>query len=244
MAPLSLPGLSLGENRLLYTDESADRAVVLTHSWNERDDLIPPAAPRLTEPINGEPVAGTQPVFCWDPVPDAVDYQFELCPSDDMRYALSPVLKSSSPTRLLLDKRAGLRPKTDSSTRRIPTSGACGRAAKKAYGGPGANPHLSHLPHRAFHSTSSCIPTGRRGTSGSDGVPTLQGSAPRALYRLRQRRARFQRARRRTRVYSAGATSAWKCGREIALRRRTRRSYRSWVQSVRWPIRATTASSL
>ena len=43
MAPLSLPGLSLGENRLLYTDESADRAVVLTHSWNERDDLIPPA---------------------------------------------------------------------------------------------------------------------------------------------------------------------------------------------------------
>ncbi len=93
MAPLSLPGLSLGENRVLYTDESADRAVVLTHSWNERDDLIPPAAPRLTEPINGEPVAGTQPVFCWDPVPDAVDYQFELCPSDDMRYALSPVFE-------------------------------------------------------------------------------------------------------------------------------------------------------
>ena len=143
-----------------------------------------------------------------------------------------PFLKSSSPTRLLPDKRAGLRPKTDSSTQSTPTSGACGRAAKKAYGGPGATPHLSHHPHRAFHSTSSYIPTGRRGLSGSDGEPTHRAVPPNAISSMPATSAVSARETVNTR-YSAGATSAWKRDREIASRRRTRRSYRSWGQRVR-----------
>ncbi len=93
MAPLSLPSLSVGENELLYTDESADRAVVLTHSWNERGDLVAPPPPRLTGPTDGQTTDGTQPLFSWEPAPGAADYQFELSPSPDMRYALSPVFE-------------------------------------------------------------------------------------------------------------------------------------------------------
>ena len=180
---------------MLYTDESADRDVVLTHSWNERDDLIPPA-PRLTEPINGEPVAGTQPIFCWDPVPDAVDYQFELCPSDDMRYALSPVfekLVSNTPfagqTRWSPPENGQLNPEHTYFWR------VRARAAKKAYGGPGAT--------RIFHTIRTGHSTRRRATyrlADADSVAQMAsqptGQCPRTLYRLCQRRARFQRARR------------------------------------------------
>ncbi len=93
MAPLSLPALHVGDNELLYEDDSTERTVVLTHRWQERDDLIPPSAPELLGPIDGDTVLGTQPTFRWQPVADAADYHFELGDRADMRCVLSPVFE-------------------------------------------------------------------------------------------------------------------------------------------------------
>ena len=46
MAPLALPGMRIGENPFVYTDESAEpRTVRVTHDWVERSASTPPAAP-------------------------------------------------------------------------------------------------------------------------------------------------------------------------------------------------------
>ncbi len=98
MAPLSLPALELGANEILYTDETdGPRRVRLEHAWQERDDLAPPGAPaRALHPLPGAEVARTQVEFRWEPVPEAVDYHFELSRHDDMSRTLSPVFEKLS----------------------------------------------------------------------------------------------------------------------------------------------------
>lgn len=93
MAPLSLPALHVGNNELLYEDDSDQRHIVLTHRWLERDDLAPPDAPILLSPTSGATTLGTQPLFRWQPVADASDYHFELSARADMRYVLSPIFE-------------------------------------------------------------------------------------------------------------------------------------------------------
>lgn len=94
MAPLSLPGLRLGHNRLRYSDQSPNRRVRLTHAWRERA-AVPPPVPRPTFPI-GDTVAGTQFTFAWQAVAQATDYHFELSEYADFRYSLSPVFEKLS----------------------------------------------------------------------------------------------------------------------------------------------------
>ena len=101
MAPLSLPGLRLGRNRLRYSDQSAERRVRLTHAWRERAATAP-APPAPTFPAADGTVAGTQFTFAWEAVPGAVDYHFELSERADFRHCLSPVfekLSSRTPAR-------------------------------------------------------------------------------------------------------------------------------------------------
>ena len=95
MAPLSLPGLQLGTNQIRYTDQSpGPRQVQLTHSWRERDDLQPPAAPgQPLFPQPGAAVPGTQFTLSWEPVPGAADYHLELAPEPDLQYVLSPTFE-------------------------------------------------------------------------------------------------------------------------------------------------------
>ena len=95
MAPLSLPALELGANEIVYTDESpGPRRVRVVHAWQERHDLAPPPAPaKALHPLPGAEVAGTQVEFRWEPVPEAVDYHFELSRHADMRRILSPVFE-------------------------------------------------------------------------------------------------------------------------------------------------------
>lgn len=97
MAPLSLPGLTLGENRITYTDESpGPRTVRLTHSWVERSSSRPPeaiAAP--TYPADGGETEGTKFAFEWEPATDPdgdaiADYHFQLSNRSDLRWCLSP----------------------------------------------------------------------------------------------------------------------------------------------------------
>lgn len=96
MAPLALPALSLGDNSLVYTDESqGGRTVRVTHEWVERSASRPPGAPTAPViPANGGET-GTSVLFRWLPATDPdgdriADYHFELADRPDMKWPLSP----------------------------------------------------------------------------------------------------------------------------------------------------------
>jgi hypothetical protein len=95
MAPLSLPGLVLGENHVVYSDRSQQRRVRLTHAWRERD-VPEPAAPGLLLPAADARPNTTQFTFSWEAVAGAVDYHFELSEYADFRHCLSPVFEKLS----------------------------------------------------------------------------------------------------------------------------------------------------
>jgi hypothetical protein len=96
MAPLSLPGMMVGENRFFYTDESpGDRKVRLTHEWVERSLSRPPAAPAAPIfPIDGGHTEDSQVDFRWQAANDPdgehiADYHFQLASRPDMAWPLS-----------------------------------------------------------------------------------------------------------------------------------------------------------
>ncbi|HET6250038.1 MAG TPA: hypothetical protein VFE47_20270 [Tepidisphaeraceae bacterium] len=96
MAPLALPGMSVGENQFTYTDQSPlGRQVRITHAWVERSEAKPPAAPQavISPPDGGEADAATL-VFRWQGAADPdgnkiVDYHFELSQRPDMKWPFS-----------------------------------------------------------------------------------------------------------------------------------------------------------
>jgi hypothetical protein len=77
MAPLAMPSLSLGENRVQYTDQGQSRSVRLTFDYVERSSSKPPAAP-----------AGHD--LQWSAVTGAAAYHFELSEEPTIRWTLSP----------------------------------------------------------------------------------------------------------------------------------------------------------
>jgi hypothetical protein len=94
---LGVPELTVGENRVVYTDESPDaRHVRITHRWLERTAWHPPHAPAAAlAPADGATVEGTRVHFAWTDALDQdgdaiVDYHFELSAHPDMRWPLSP----------------------------------------------------------------------------------------------------------------------------------------------------------
>jgi len=96
MAPRALPGMVIGRNAFVYTDESpGGRKVRIIHEWVERSASRPPEAPAAASyPADGGEANGTDVVFQWtpasDPDGDAIaDYQFELSGRPDMRWPLS-----------------------------------------------------------------------------------------------------------------------------------------------------------
>ena len=95
MAPLTLPGMSVGTNSFTYTDQSAERKVRITHEWVERSASKPPAAPAAPIfPLAGGEAEGTAIAFEWQPSKDPdgdkiADYHFELSNRADMRWPLS-----------------------------------------------------------------------------------------------------------------------------------------------------------
>jgi len=95
MARLALPGLSLGRNEFVYTDQSGPgRKVKITHAWTECEAAVVPGQPqRALNPPDGGNAAGTRITFRWAPPSEgapAVDYEFQLSEYADMRYELSP----------------------------------------------------------------------------------------------------------------------------------------------------------
>lgn len=97
MAPLGMPGMVVGENRFVYTDQSpAGREVRITHEWVERSASRPPQLPPAPIfPADGGETEGTGIVFRWAPPADPdgepiPDYHWELSDRPDMRWPLSP----------------------------------------------------------------------------------------------------------------------------------------------------------
>jgi hypothetical protein len=97
MAPLGMPGMVVGENHFVYTDESpGERKMRITQEWVERSPSRPPQRPPAPVfPANGGETEGTRIVFRWtppaDPDGDAIaDYHWELSDRPDMKWPLSP----------------------------------------------------------------------------------------------------------------------------------------------------------
>ena len=97
MAQLALPGLTLGENVIEYSDEQpGERKVRLTHSWVESTKSRAPEAPaKPVYPADDADVGGTRIAFEWAPAEepdgdDIADYHFQLSDRADMRWVLSP----------------------------------------------------------------------------------------------------------------------------------------------------------
>jgi hypothetical protein len=95
MAPLSLPGMSVGDNQFVYTDQSpGERQARITHDWFERSASRPPEAPSAPAfPSDKGDAEGTQLVFRWQAPKSAdgiVDYHFDLSDRPDMSWPLSP----------------------------------------------------------------------------------------------------------------------------------------------------------
>lgn len=94
MAQLAMPGLVLGQNNFIYTDDTAGpHTVMITRNWNQCEAQIPiPAAPQGLTPSDGSKVSGTKVRFHWNPgsAVAPADYEFVLSESPDMRWPLSP----------------------------------------------------------------------------------------------------------------------------------------------------------
>ena len=95
--PLALPGMRVGSNDFVYTDESpAGRKVRITHEWVERSATRPPQPPaQAIFPADGGESDGSEFAFRWSPATDSdgdaiADYHFELSERPDVKWPLSP----------------------------------------------------------------------------------------------------------------------------------------------------------
>jgi len=86
-APMSLPGLKLGENTVRYTDETDEpHEVTIAHAWQESDVASPPEPP--AQPIYPLPDATARDsilTFRWPEVKGARAYHIQVSRRPDMR---------------------------------------------------------------------------------------------------------------------------------------------------------------
>lgn len=107
-APQSLPRLSLGENRVVYSDETdGPHAVRVTHQWQETDAVTPLAPPQAISPSAGAEVAESVITYEWQPVANAARYHLQVSRRADFAWPY----------------RTGLDVITQNSTWRVPFTG-------------------------------------------------------------------------------------------------------------------------
>jgi len=99
-APTSLPRLSLGTNRVAYTDETrGPHTVRITHEWQETDAVKPLPPPRAPEhPQPGATIADSIVTFSWPAVEDAAKYHLQVSRRSDFRFPYRPSLDVIIPT--------------------------------------------------------------------------------------------------------------------------------------------------
>ena len=85
-SPHALPRLSLGKNKVVYTDETkGPHEVTITHRWRESSAVTPPAPPAAPEfPRPGAAVAQSTFEFKWQAVKDANLYHVQVSRGSDM----------------------------------------------------------------------------------------------------------------------------------------------------------------
>ena len=95
-APLSLPRLSLGTNRVVYTDSATPQGderheVAIVHRWQESANIRPPAAPRKPLfPRDESTVQATTFSFSWPASEGADRYHIQVSRRADMRLPYRP----------------------------------------------------------------------------------------------------------------------------------------------------------
>ncbi len=86
-APQSLPRLSLGTNRCVYTDETEGaHEVRITHQWQETDEVTPLDPPNAVMPADGAELAESSVVYSWEPVEDARKYHLQVSRRPDFAW--------------------------------------------------------------------------------------------------------------------------------------------------------------
>ena len=87
VSPIFLPRLCLGENKVVYTDESGpDRKVRVTYKWRETTATKPPAAPKLIYPPDGRTLRDEKLTYKWQSVDEAETYQFQVSRDPALRW--------------------------------------------------------------------------------------------------------------------------------------------------------------
>ena len=90
-APIALPRLSLGENRIIYTDNTAvSRKVKVIHTYQESWNINPPKQPELVHPDDGRIVKDDWIKFKWNKVPGADKYHLRVSRRPDLRTTYRP----------------------------------------------------------------------------------------------------------------------------------------------------------
>lgn len=91
-APLSLPRLRLGENRLVYTDLTQEpHEITISHEWHECHSIRPPDPP--ARPLYPEPGATVQDsivTFRWPACPGCRHYHLQVSRRPDFRVPYRP----------------------------------------------------------------------------------------------------------------------------------------------------------
>ncbi len=86
-APQSLPRLSLGENRVVYTDATeGPREMRLTHQWRETDAVTPLDPPAARYPEAGAEVSDSILTYEWEPVEGARKYHLQVSRRPDFAW--------------------------------------------------------------------------------------------------------------------------------------------------------------
>ena len=91
-SPLALPGLQLGKNRVVYTDETEEpHEVTITHCWQECDNVQPPEAPAQPEyPPDKSVIRDSILTFQWQPVPNCKRYHLQVSRYPDIKIPYRP----------------------------------------------------------------------------------------------------------------------------------------------------------
>ncbi|MCP4260750.1 MAG: hypothetical protein GY774_24975 [Planctomycetes bacterium] len=88
----ALPRLSLGKNKVEYTDDTEEsHEITVKYLWLESDSIKPPMPPEQpVAPYNNETVRTTTVPFKWPASKDAKCYHIRVCRRDDMKLTYRP----------------------------------------------------------------------------------------------------------------------------------------------------------
>lgn len=91
-SPHALPRLSLGQNRVVYTDDTPEpHEITVTHRWRESSNVVPPQPPaQPLLPKTGAVVQTSTFSFRWPAVSDAARYHIQVSRTPDMKLCYRP----------------------------------------------------------------------------------------------------------------------------------------------------------